>query len=119
MTLIQPQGLGCCFIAGGHAHDCYFNGTAAQTMASLMAVASTSLVVPAMLNLAFDSKGAFDSFSDILILSRGASIILLILYVMYLYFQLQTHSRFFEQTTVDIQPKGADVQRGKKEHALL
>jgi Ca2+:H+ antiporter len=65
-------------------------------MASLMAVSSASLMIPAALNFAYDSHSIPDSEDSILILSRGTAIILLILYVMYLYFQLKTHTRFFE-----------------------
>jgi len=117
-TLIQPQGLGCSFIVGGCVQDCYFNGSAAQTMSFLMVVASVSLIIPTALNLAFDNKGTIDSTSDILILSRGTSIILLTLYVLYLYFQLETHSKFFEQTKSNVQPKDAGARRGEKEQAL-
>jgi len=114
MTLIRPQGLGCSFIAGGYAQDCYFNSTAAQTMSSLMVVASVSLVIPAALSMAFDKKGTVDPLNDILILSRGTSIILLILYMLYLYFQLETHSRFFEQINENDQPKDTDARKVEK-----
>jgi Ca2+:H+ antiporter len=114
----SAQGLGCSFIAGGYSQDCYFNSTAAQTMSSLMVVASVSLVIPAALNMAFDKKGAADPLNDILILSRGTSIILLILYMLYLYFQLETHSRFFEQTNANDEPKDTDVRKEEKEYVL-
>jgi Ca2+:H+ antiporter len=65
-------------------------------MASLMAVSSASLMIPAALNVAYDTHSTPDSESSILILSRGTAVILLILYVMYLYFQLKTHTHFFE-----------------------
>jgi Ca2+:H+ antiporter len=72
-----------------------------------MVVASSSLIVPAALNLAFPSisiplvqptvAGAAtkDSLPAILILSRGTSIILLLLYLIYLHFQLRSHSHLF------------------------
>lgn len=64
-------------------------------MSSLMAVASASLVIPATLYGALDkSKGRKDD--EILTLSHGTSIILLVLYVMYLYFQLYSHAKLFE-----------------------
>jgi Ca2+:H+ antiporter len=70
-----------------------------------MAVSSASLMIPAALNVAYDTHATPDSESSILILSRGTAIILLILYVMYLYFQLKTHSRFFEETPCNSVPE--------------
>jgi Ca2+:H+ antiporter len=75
-------------------------------MASLMVVASSSLIVPAALNLAFPSmsqpgetamagSATSHSLPSILILSRGTSIILLILYLIYLHFQLKSHTHLF------------------------
>ncbi|RDL39612.1 uncharacterized protein BP5553_03952 [Venustampulla echinocandica] len=95
--------LGCCFLAGGIRNsrtgrvggiEQGFNATAASTMSSLMAVASASLIIPATLYAALSSSQDH-SEDNILILSRGTSIILLILYVLYLVFQLRTHSALF------------------------
>ena len=71
-------------------------------MSSLMAVASASLVIPATLygvldrpkHRSHDEKRESDD--KILVLSRGTAIILLILYVMYLYFQLRSHAKLFD-----------------------
>jgi Ca2+:H+ antiporter len=67
-------------------------------MSSLMAVASTSLVIPATLYAAMDSgtkHKAGETDHNIELLSRGTSIILLILYILYLYFQLKSHHSLF------------------------
>jgi Ca2+:H+ antiporter len=77
-------------------------------MASLMAVSSTSLVIPAALNFAYDNHGTEQSLISILILSRGTAIILLILYVFYLYFQLKSHSQLFEESESCGSPKGSE-----------
>lgn len=77
-------------------------------MASLMAVSSTSLVIPAALNFAYDNHNTEQSLSSILILSRGTAIILLILYVFYLYFTLKSHSQLFEETEACGSPKNGD-----------
>ena len=91
-------GLGCCLFAGGYGEDCQFNATAASTMSSLMAVAAASLIIPSALHMAFNDNGVVvDSFQSILVLSRGTSVILLVLYIIYLYFQLKTHAQLFEQ----------------------
>ncbi|KAI4276600.1 MAG: hypothetical protein LQ337_002383 [Flavoplaca oasis] len=91
--------LGCCFFAGGIKHkEQKFNSTVASTMSSLMAVSTASLIIPATLYAAMGSSKPQDKKDkNILILSHGTSIILLILYGMYLVFQLKTHSDFFDE----------------------
>ena len=85
--------LGCCFLAGGiHASEQTFNETVASTMSSLMAVASASLIIPATLDAVMPRTQQTD---NIMVLSRGTAVILLILYVMYLYFQLKSHAKLF------------------------
>ncbi|KZF24884.1 vacuolar H+/Ca2+ exchanger [Xylona heveae TC161] len=88
--------LGCCFFAGGlYYEEQEFNETVASTMSSLMAVASASLIIPATL-YAVLSRSKSKTEDNILILSHGTAIILLILYILYLVFQLKTHTRLFE-----------------------
>ncbi|KAK2732657.1 hypothetical protein FQN57_002587 [Myotisia sp. PD_48] len=88
--------LGCCFLFGGlRHHEQRFNSTVASTMSSLMAVASASLIIPATLYAALAASDS-DAQGNILILSHGTAIILLVLYIMYLYFQLGSHSDLFE-----------------------
>ncbi|KAI9741158.1 MAG: hypothetical protein M1834_002871 [Cirrosporium novae-zelandiae] len=88
--------LGCCFFTGGLKYkEQKFNETAASTMSSLMAVASASLIIPATLYAAMSGSKA-DSEAHVIILSHGTAIILLVLYVMYLYFQLKSHADFFD-----------------------
>ncbi|KAJ5363993.1 Vacuolar calcium ion transporter [Penicillium cataractarum] len=90
--------LGCCFLVGGLRHrEQSFNSTVASTMSSLMAVASASLIIPATLYAAL-SKSEQSARDNILILSHGTSIILLVIYVMYLYFQLRSHADLFEES---------------------
>lgn len=90
--------LGCCFIAGGIKHrEQTFNSTVASTMSSLLSVATASLIIPATLYSVMDNTHGQDD--KINILSHGTSIILLLLYVAYLFFQLKTHSDLFEEDT--------------------
>ena len=111
--------LGCCFIAGGISNtrtgtaagiEQEFNSTVASTMSSLMAVASAALIIPATVChscLAPNPANKLQLFSvlksssedteqNILTLSHGTAIILLILYVLYLIFQLRTHANLFD-----------------------
>lgn len=87
--------LGMCFFFGGlRYHEQKFNSTVASTMSSLMAVATSSLIIPAALYATL-TKTEEPSFDLILQLSRGTSIVMLILYIMYLFFQLRTHTDLF------------------------
>jgi Ca2+:H+ antiporter len=97
--------LGCCFLAGGITNtnagtaagiEQKFNSTVASTMSSLMTVAAASLIIPATLYAAL-SKSNADGEANILFLSRGTAIVLLVLYVLYLVFQLRTHATLFEE----------------------
>lgn len=91
--------LGCCFVAGGvHRQEQQFNMTVAQVMSSLMAVAATSLMIPATL-YAVMIRDSPTTDKDVMVLSRGTSIILLILYVLFLYFQLYSHKNLFNQAS--------------------
>lgn len=113
--------LGCCFFVGGLRYsEQSFNSTVASTMSSLMAVASASLIIPATLYAAISSSSSNDSDDaqhNILTLSHGTSIILLIIYVMYLYFQLRTHAQLFEETNSDTE--GAGTVEEEEEERLL
>lgn len=60
-----------------------------------MAVATASLIIPATLYAAL-SKSTASAHGNILILSHGTAIILLIIYTIYLVFQLRTHTDLFD-----------------------
>lgn len=103
--------LGCCFLAGGIRYkEQSFNSTVASTMSSLMIVATASLIIPATLYsvMAADEDDSTDD--NIMVLSRGTSIILLFIYVSYLFFQLKTHSDLFDD---------AEAQDGEEEGTQL
>ena len=91
--------LGCCFVTGGFRYEQQeFNPTMASTMASLMAVSTASLIIPATLYAVMrQSSESGDTKDKILLLSHGTAIILLILYVLYLLFQLRTHTQLFDE----------------------
>ncbi|KAF7561730.1 hypothetical protein G7046_g2444 [Stylonectria norvegica] len=85
--------LGFCFFFGGlRRQQQYFNVTVAQTAASLLALAVSAVIVPTVFDLASDT-----SVADVASLSRGTSIILLIVYGAYLVFQLKTHQSIFTE----------------------
>jgi Ca2+:H+ antiporter len=72
-----------------------FSTMIAQTMSSFMFVAASALILPT----AFDAGLPHDvsTQAGVLALSRGASIVLLILYICFLIYQLKTHSHVFEE----------------------
>jgi Ca2+:H+ antiporter len=102
--------LGCCFLAGGiRQQEQSFNETVASTMSSLMAVASASLIIPATLYAVMKNGNTHDPETDqnILVLSHGTAIILLILYILYLYFQLYSHHNLF----ADVENQGGEDEQ--------
>jgi len=90
--------LGTCFFAAGYNSDTVkFNVGLTGLMSSLMVVSSASLIVPSVLDASSTSTESSGPDDAILTLSRVASIILLIFYLIYLYFQLKSHSDLFTE----------------------
>jgi Ca2+:H+ antiporter len=102
--------MGMCFFFGGlRRKEQFFNKTVAQTAASLLALAVGSVIIPTCFDQ-FSSTGA----APIAALSRGTSVILLIVYAAYLFFQLKTHSDVFneESQKVAMKPRKHALQEG-------
>jgi Ca2+:H+ antiporter len=99
-------------LAGGiREQERRFNETVASTMSSLMAVASASLIIPATLyaTISQDANGGSEEAQkNVLLLSHGTSIILLLLYILYLYFQLYSHHNLFAD--IENQENGDDEE---------
>ncbi|KAG0768902.1 hypothetical protein G6F16_001596 [Rhizopus arrhizus] len=81
--------LGMCFLCGGYKYkEQTFNATAAQTSASLLFTSVVSLLLPAAFyGSTIDTESQDVERTDILDISRGTAIILLIIYFAYLVFQ--------------------------------
>ncbi|KAK4103582.1 Calcium/proton exchanger [Parathielavia hyrcaniae] len=93
--------LGMCFFFGGlRRQEQYFNTTVAQTAASLLALAVAAVIVPTVFDISSKTPQ-----SDVAKLSRGTSVILLIVYGGYLFFQLKTHSTVFAQESQKVAAK--------------
>ncbi|WFD32209.1 non-specific serine/threonine protein kinase [Malassezia sp. CBS 17886] len=133
--------LGCSFVAGGlFRNENTFAQTAAQASASIMTLGCFTLVIPAAywsslgdnMGETFTSlasgaasvarhrvvKSPYEEATEsILFISRGAAIIILCIYVMYLGFQLHTHAYLYvdtnaaerEQEEAQMSPKAAIV----------
>ncbi|GBC08023.1 hypothetical protein RclHR1_07870006 [Rhizophagus clarus] len=85
--------LGMCFVAGGIYNKTQsFNMTTAQTSSSLITLACISLIVPAALVSSTNSLNDIKYEKGLLNLSHGMAIILLIIYVLFIFFYLKTHS---------------------------
>lgn len=102
-----------CFFFGGLKYkEQRFNSTVASTMSSLMAVATSCLIIPAALYSTLpQSENGINKI--VLQLSRGTSIVMLLLYVMYLYFQLKSHADIFLEENID--PNETDEERRHRE----
>ncbi|EON99863.1 putative calcium proton exchanger protein [Phaeoacremonium minimum UCRPA7] len=115
--------MGMCFFLGGlwnnmrgdvGSEQSFASGTA-QTTCSLMAVSSASMIIPAALYSMLDHADEHDKEASILLLSRGTSIILLLLYVLYLYFQLRTHKNLFNPDPETLAPQD-DTEEEEEVH---
>ena len=76
-------------------------------MSSLMFVATGSLILPA----AFQAALPHDKTTNdqILALSRGTSIVLFIIYILYLIFQLKTHAHLYAETASEQDEESAAI----------
>ncbi|KAI0132998.1 Ca2+ transporter [Xylariales sp. AK1849] len=105
--------LGMCFYFGGYRRQVqHFNKTVAQTSASLLALAVASNIVPTVFAehvRSDNTEPASVDQANIAALSRGTSVILLVVYGAYLYFQLETHSKVFAEPS----PKSERAPRKK------
>ncbi|KAI1334564.1 Calcium/proton exchanger [Xylariaceae sp. FL0016] len=116
--------MGMCFFFGGIVNmrdeneqgmEQSFASITAQTTASLMTLSAASIILPGALFMiigrAKEDEAARDATT--LSLSRGTAIILLVLYVMYLWFQLRTHHNLFGNE--DQQESGSSSQQPQDE----
>jgi Ca2+:H+ antiporter len=103
--------LGCSFAAGGmFKAESTFQQTAAQASGSVMTLGCIIVAIPAayqssirastLFTQGHEALAVLDSSDDteagLLFISRGASIILLCIYALYLVFQLKTHAFLYE-----------------------
>ncbi|KAH9053034.1 Sodium/calcium exchanger protein-domain-containing protein [Lactarius vividus] len=111
--------LGTCFFAGG---ICFpeqgFDTSAVQLNSSLLMLSVIAVLLPAVFHIAIQSNAdsenaltAAQEAHDLLVISHGVAIILLIIYPCYLFFQLFTHKHLYEgpdtQNSVKYNPSAA------------
>lgn len=87
--------LGLCFIAGGLRYKTQnFNAVANKATSSVLFLAVTAIVLPVA---ASHLGGAHDSLPEnfILDISRGTAIVVMVVYLLFVFFQLYTHVDLF------------------------
>ncbi|KAK2030175.1 calcium/proton exchanger [Colletotrichum zoysiae] len=89
--------LGMCFFLGGlRFREQIYNSTVTQMSACLLSLSVISLVLPTAFHASF--QNSFKAEDQTLKISRGTSVILLLVYIMYLLFQLKSHAYMYEST---------------------
>ncbi|KAJ0417000.1 Sodium/calcium exchanger protein-domain-containing protein [Aspergillus carlsbadensis] len=100
--------LGMCFFLGGiNRLEQHFNPVVAQTAASLLALSVGCLIIPT----AFDAWSDADT-SKIAQLSRGTSIMMLVVYGCYLFFQLKSHTEIYNAPSQKSEKRRQKVSEG-------
>lgn len=98
--------MGMCFFFGGlRRPEQHFNVTVAGTAASLLALATGSLIIPTAFSQFSTGTSDAQTATNVTALSRGTAIILFLVYCCYLYFQLHTHSAMFAEESQKVAMK--------------
>ena len=93
--------LGMCFFLGGLRYrEQIYNSTVTQMSACLLSLSVSSLLLPTAFHASFTSTA--DADTKVLKVSRGTSVILLLVYLLYLVFQLNSHSYMYESTPREV-----------------
>ncbi|KAI1309846.1 Sodium/calcium exchanger protein-domain-containing protein [Xylaria venustula] len=87
---------GAFFLGGLRFREQVYNSTVTQMSACLLSLSVISLVLPTAFHASFKDTSLADQQS--LKISRGTSVILLLIYVVYLMFQLKSHAYMYEST---------------------
>ncbi|QSZ37598.1 hypothetical protein DSL72_008697 [Monilinia vaccinii-corymbosi] len=92
--------LGMCFLIGGlRFREQIYNSTVTQMSACLLSLSVMSLLLPTAFHASFNTSTAEDKANTrVLQVSRGTSVVLLLVYAMYLLFQLKSHAYMYEST---------------------
>jgi Ca2+:H+ antiporter len=88
-----------CFLVGGlRFREQLYNSTVTQMSACLLSLSVMSLLLPTAFHASFNSDQQNKATNSVLKVSRGTSVILLLVYVLYLLFQLKSHAYMYEST---------------------
>ncbi|KAJ5823003.1 Sodium/calcium exchanger membrane region [Penicillium robsamsonii] len=101
--------MGMSFFLGGIPRiEQNFNVTVAQTAASMLALAVSSLIIPT----AYHRWSNLENGDGTAALSRGTSVLLLIVYGCYLFFQLKSHADIYNKPSEKVERRHAKVGEG-------
>ncbi|PON30742.1 hypothetical protein TGAM01_v200162 [Trichoderma gamsii] len=98
-NLLLILGMGF-FLGGLRFREQVYNSTVTQMSACLLSLSVISLVLPTAFHASFNDADLADRQS--LKISRGTSVILLLVYGIYLLFQLKSHAYLYESTPQNI-----------------
>ncbi|KAK4619461.1 Vacuolar calcium ion transporter [Fulvia fulva] len=91
--------LGMAFLFGGlRFREQIYNSTVTQMSACLLSLSVMSLLLPTAFHASFNDQNLNLANASTLKVSRGTSVILLLVYVLYLLFQLKSHAYMYEST---------------------
>ncbi|KAA8574797.1 hypothetical protein EYC84_004045 [Monilinia fructicola] len=92
--------LGMCFLVGGlRFREQIYNSTVTQMSACLLSLSVMSLLLPTAFHASFNTTTSENKANTrVLQVSRGTSVVLLLVYAMYLLFQLKSHAYMYEST---------------------
>jgi len=131
--------LGMCFVAGGiYRKVLKFNQTSAQTSTGILFLAVLAVVLPAALKIQIQDDIDAEALSDLannitgnateqtgvhalsaetrlLVLSRGTALIMLIVYGLFLFFQLKTHAVYYQDETPEKVGEEKGEEKGEKQ----
>ncbi|KAJ5691877.1 hypothetical protein N7462_001300 [Penicillium macrosclerotiorum] len=86
--------LGMAFLLGGlRFQEQIYNSTVTQMSACLLSLSVTSLLLPTAFHASFSDSDDADRFT--LKVSRGTSVVLLLVYILYIIFQLKSHAYLY------------------------
>lgn len=89
--------LGMCFLFGGlRFREQLYNSAITQMSACLLSLSVMSLLLPTAFHASFSNLNTADAV--VLKVSRGTSVVLLLVYILYLLFQLKSHAYIYEST---------------------
>jgi Ca2+:H+ antiporter len=92
-----------CFFAGGLKYsEQGFGASAAQLNSSLLTISVIAILLPAAFNFTASSLSTDEEDRDILSVSHGVALILLIIYGGYLWFQLYSHTALYKDEGDDV-----------------
>ena len=113
----------CFFFGGLNRVQQHFNVTVAQTASSLLALAIGSLIIPTAFSRWANLQDTTADDQDVANLntqlSRGTSILLLLVYGCYLFFQLRTHVDIYNERSEKSPKRRGKVAKGDASKGLV